>query len=72
MSLSATPPVTEIGPRDVALQAAFCDYVPQVFRRVDFRRWREWGEWNDDYRAFAVLEDGHGCQGAGGPRRAAE
>lgn len=50
--------VTEIGPRDAALQAAFCDYVPQVFRRADFRRWRDWGQWDDDYRAYAVLEDG--------------
>ncbi|QSQ20772.1 GNAT family N-acetyltransferase [Pyxidicoccus parkwayensis] len=50
--------VTEIGPRDAALQAAFCDYVPQVFRRADFRRWREWGEWDDDYRAYSVFEDG--------------
>lgn len=50
--------ITEIGPRDAALQAAFCDYVPQVFRRADFRRWRDWGEWDDDYRAYAVLEDG--------------
>ncbi len=58
MKPSALPPVTEIGPRDVALQAAFCDYVPQVFQRIDFRRWREWGQWNDDYRAFALLEDG--------------
>jgi len=56
--MSPVLPVTEIGPRDTALQTAFCDYVPQVFRSVDFRRWWGWGEWNDDYRAFAVLEDG--------------
>ncbi|OJH33976.1 GNAT family N-acetyltransferase [Cystobacter ferrugineus] len=54
-----TPPaVVEIDHRDPALQAAFCDYVPRVFRTVDFRRWCEWGEWNDDYRAFAVLDEG--------------
>ncbi|MFE8601224.1 GNAT family N-acetyltransferase [Archangium violaceum] len=53
-----TPTIVEIGHRDHALQATFCDYVPQVFRTVDFRRWREWGEWNDDYRAFAVLDEG--------------
>jgi GNAT superfamily N-acetyltransferase len=58
MRISPVLPVTEIGPRDAALQTAFCDYVPQVFRRVDFRRWCEWGEWDDDYRAFAMFEDG--------------
>jgi len=57
MGPSHVPPVTEIGPRDAVLQAAFCDYVPQVFRRADFRHWRQWGEWDDDYRAFAVFED---------------
>lgn len=58
MGLTSISPVTEIGPRDTALQAAFCDYVPQVFRRADFRRWTEWGEWDDDYRAFALFEEG--------------
>ncbi len=58
MAPSPVPSVIEIGPRDAALQAAFCDYVPQVFKSIDFRRWCEWGEWNDDYRAFAVVEDG--------------
>ncbi|MFL5349096.1 MAG: GNAT family N-acetyltransferase [Hyalangium sp.] len=52
------PTAVEIDHRDRALQAAFCDYVPQVFRTVDFRRWCAWGEWNDDYRAFAVLDEG--------------
>jgi GNAT superfamily N-acetyltransferase len=52
------PSAVTIGPHDRALQAAFCDYVPQVFRTVDFRRWWAWGEWNDDYRAFAVLDEG--------------
>lgn len=58
MSLNSAPPVIEIGPQDTGLQAAFCDYVPQVFGRADFRRWCAWGEWNDDYRAYAMLEDG--------------
>ncbi|PTL81483.1 GNAT family N-acetyltransferase [Vitiosangium sp. GDMCC 1.1324] len=52
------PAAVEIDHRDLARQAAFCGYVPQVFRTVDFRRWCEWGEWNDDYRAFAVLDEG--------------
>ncbi|MBN8231849.1 GNAT family N-acetyltransferase [Corallococcus macrosporus] len=50
--------VTEIGALDQKSQALFCDYVPQVFRRADFRRWRSWGEWNEDYRAFSLLESG--------------
>ncbi|HSP82039.1 MAG TPA: GNAT family N-acetyltransferase [Myxococcaceae bacterium] len=58
MSGSSLPPVTEIGPRDAASQAAFCDYVPQVFQRASFHRWRAWGGWNEDYRAVAVVEDG--------------
>ncbi|EPX62191.1 acetyltransferase, GNAT family [Cystobacter fuscus DSM 2262] len=53
-----TPAVVEIDHRDPALQAAFCDYVPRVFRTVDFRRWCAWGGWNDDYRAFSVLDEG--------------
>lgn len=52
------PTAVEIDHRDRALQAAFCDYVPRVFRTVDFRRWCAWREWNDDYRAFAVLDEG--------------
>ncbi|MFP2896717.1 GNAT family N-acetyltransferase [Corallococcus sp. 4LFB] len=50
---------TVIGPRDTELQAAFCEYVPQVFRRASFRQWCAWGEWNDDYRAFALVESDH-------------
>ncbi|RKG83642.1 GNAT family N-acetyltransferase [Corallococcus sp. CA049B] len=50
--------VTEIGQFDAGLQDLFCDYVPQVFRRADFRRWRAWGEWDDAYRAFSLLEAG--------------
>ncbi|MCY1045727.1 GNAT family N-acetyltransferase [Corallococcus sp. bb12-1] len=56
--MNAAPQVTEIGPRDTGLQAAFCDFIPQVFGRADFRRWCQWGEWTDDYRGFAVLEEG--------------
>lgn len=50
--------VTEIRQVDTGLQELFCDYVPHVFRRADFRRWRAWGEWTDDYRAFSVVEAG--------------
>ncbi|NOK12291.1 GNAT family N-acetyltransferase [Corallococcus exercitus] len=50
--------IHSIGSQDTDLQAAFCDYVPQVFRRASFRQWCAWGEWNDDYRAFALVESG--------------
>ncbi|WP_223634187.1 GNAT family N-acetyltransferase [Corallococcus sp. EGB] len=50
--------VIEIRQVDTGLQELFCDYVPQVFRRADFRRWRAWGEWTDAYRAFSVVESG--------------
>lgn len=58
MGSNPSPKVLEVGPRDTAIQAAFCDYVPQVFRRASFHRWTEWGEWDDDYHAFSVVEDG--------------
>ncbi|RKH66995.1 GNAT family N-acetyltransferase [Corallococcus interemptor] len=50
--------VTRIGAQDRDLQQLLCDYVPQVFRRADFRRWCAWGQWNDDYHAFALMEAG--------------
>ncbi|NTX07579.1 GNAT family N-acetyltransferase [Myxococcus sp. CA040A] len=56
--MSKVPRVVAIDHRDSALQAAFCEYVPQVFRTVDFRRWCAWGEWTDDYRAFSVVDEG--------------
>jgi len=55
---SASPEVIRVGPRDKKSQEAFCDYVPRVFRTVDFRRWCAWGEWTDDYHAFCVLDGG--------------
>ncbi|MFP2930135.1 GNAT family N-acetyltransferase [Pyxidicoccus sp. 3LG] len=58
MGSNPSPKVIEVGPRDTAMQTAFCDYVPQVFRRASFKRWTDWGEWDDDYHAFAVVEDG--------------
>ncbi|ABF87319.1 acetyltransferase, GNAT family [Myxococcus xanthus DK 1622] len=58
MASKRVPTVTEIGPGTSALHAAFCDYVSRVFTRADFRRWTQWGEWNDDYRTFAVVDDG--------------
>ncbi|MBZ4402269.1 GNAT family N-acetyltransferase [Myxococcus sp. AS-1-15] len=54
----STSRVVVIDQHAPSLRAAFCDYVPRVFRTVDFRRWCEWGEWTDDYRAFSILEDG--------------
>lgn len=44
--------------RDTDLHAAYCDYVAQVFTQADFRRWCEWGQWNEDYLAFCLFQDG--------------
>lgn len=41
---------------DTTRHAAYCEYVRTVFTRADFSRWCAWGEWNEDYRAFTVLE----------------
>jgi predicted N-acetyltransferase YhbS len=48
--------LTEIGPHQHAAQRAFCDYVRAVFDGPDFSRWCTWGEWDEDYRAYAVCE----------------
>lgn len=40
-----------------AWHGAYCDYVSQVFRQADFRRWCEWGQWGEDYRAFCLVGD---------------
>ncbi|WP_342377377.1 GNAT family N-acetyltransferase [Myxococcus stipitatus] len=50
--------VVVIDHRAPELQVAFCEYVPRVFRTVDFRRWCAWGEWREEYRAFSVMEEG--------------
>lgn len=52
------PASVTIGQCDLSLQAAFCDYVPQVFHTVDFRRWCSWDQWSDGYRAFSILDEG--------------
>ncbi|WP_096331925.1 GNAT family N-acetyltransferase [Nannocystis exedens] len=52
------PRPTMIDQRSSRLQAAYWEYISEVFPGIDFRRWCEWGEWDDDYRAFAVVEDG--------------
>ncbi|WP_338873035.1 GNAT family N-acetyltransferase [Myxococcus stipitatus] len=54
----STSQVVVIDHRAAELQAAFCEYVPRVFRTVDFRRWCAWGEWTDEYRTFGVMDDG--------------
>lgn len=56
--MSPFPSLHILGPDDIALHAAYCDYVAQVFRKADFRRWCSWGQWNDDYRAFALIDNG--------------
>lgn len=35
---------------------AFHDYVGRVFPGVSFRRWAAYAGWQDDYRAFALLD----------------
>lgn len=35
---------------------AFHDYVARVFPGVSFRRWAEYGGWQDGYRVFALLD----------------
>jgi predicted N-acetyltransferase YhbS len=35
---------------------AFHEYVARVFPGVSFRRWAEYGGWQDGYRVFAVLD----------------
>lgn len=42
---------------DAAWHGAYCDYVAQVFRQADFRRWCEWRQWGEDYRAFCIVGD---------------
>lgn len=37
---------------------AFVDYVRAVFRRADFGRWIDWGQWGPEYHALAWIEGG--------------
>jgi len=46
-----------LGPRDHVWHPAWLTAVHAVFKRVDFSRWVEWGEWTDDYQV-ACLFDG--------------
>lgn len=43
---------------DAHWHEAFIRYVPEVFPRVNFRRWYELGGWDERYRAFAIANDG--------------
>lgn len=42
--------------RDHQWHDAFIDYVPKLFPRASFRRWRELGGWDEDYVAFALAD----------------
>lgn len=42
--------------RDVEWHDAFLRYVPRVFPRISFRRWYEYGGWDERYVAFAIAE----------------
>jgi GNAT superfamily N-acetyltransferase len=41
---------------DVAWHEAFLQYVPRVFPRISFRRWHEYGGWDEGYVAYALAE----------------
>lgn len=45
-----------LGPADAALHPAYCDYVARVFTQADFRRWCEWEQWSESYRAFCLFD----------------
>ncbi|MGE4070281.1 MAG: GNAT family N-acetyltransferase [Lysobacterales bacterium] len=49
------PAVTLIQQPDRLQMAAFEGYVRQVFPRASFAAWMAWGEWNEDYRALALM-----------------
>jgi GNAT superfamily N-acetyltransferase len=42
--------------RDVEWHDAFLRYVPRVFPRISFRRWYEYGGWDERYVAYAIAE----------------
>jgi len=41
---------------DVNWHEAFLRFVPRVFRRISFRRWYEYGGWDERYVAFALAD----------------
>jgi GNAT superfamily N-acetyltransferase len=49
-------PLRRVGAQDRHWHAAYCEGVRAVFRRADFERWIAWGEWNEDYRAYCLIE----------------
>jgi GNAT superfamily N-acetyltransferase len=49
--------VQQIGHRNPEHQRAFCEFVPKIFTRVSFARWRDWGLWADDYIACSWIEN---------------
>jgi predicted N-acetyltransferase YhbS len=42
--------------RDVEWHDAFLRFVPRVFPRISFRRWYEYGGWDERYSVFAITE----------------
>lgn len=55
--MNPLPELRVVDRDDAAWHGAYCDYVSQVFRQADFRRWCEWRQWGDDYRAFCIVGD---------------
>ena len=54
-----TPPSFEsviITHDDERWHEAFLRFVPRIFPEISFRRWVEYGGWNERYRAFALVD----------------
>lgn len=49
-------PLRILGPGDSDAHPAWCRLLRQVFTRADFERWIAWGEWNDGYRAYTLMD----------------
>lgn len=45
-----------LGPGDSDAHPAWCRLLRSVFTRADFERWIAWGEWDDDYRAYTLMD----------------
>ncbi|MGO0999631.1 GNAT family N-acetyltransferase [Lysobacter sp. CA196] len=53
--MNPLPELRVVDHDDIAWHGAYCDYVSLVFRQADFRRWCEWRQWGEDYRAFCIV-----------------
>lgn len=53
-----------LGHADHALHPAWLAGVHAVFKRADFSRWIEWGEWTDAYHVACLFDGEHAVAGA--------